>query len=48
MANKEKLILVKVGGKVVENPEALHRLITDLSHLKGRKVLVHGGGVLAT
>ena len=48
MANKEKLILVKVGGKVVENPEALHRLITDLSHLEGRKVLVHGGGVLAT
>ena len=48
MTNKEKLILVKVGGKVVENPEALHRLITDLSHLEGRKVLVHGGGVLAT
>lgn len=45
---KEKLLLVKVGGKVVENPEALNLLITDLSNLEGRKVLVHGGGVLAT
>ncbi|MDO4970655.1 MAG: acetylglutamate kinase [Bacteroidales bacterium] len=45
---KEKLLLVKVGGKVVENPEALNQLITDLSNLEGRKVLVHGGGVLAT
>ncbi len=45
---KEKLLLVKVGGKVVENPEALNQLITDLSKLSGRKVLVHGGGVMAT
>lgn len=45
---KEKLLLVKVGGKVVENPSALNQLITDLSNLEGRKVLVHGGGVLAT
>lgn len=48
MANKERLLLVKVGGKVVENPETLLHLITDLSKLEGRKVLVHGGGVLAT
>lgn len=45
---KEKLLLVKVGGKVVENPVALNQLITDLSKLSGRKVLVHGGGVMAT
>lgn len=45
---KEKLLLVKVGGKVVENPDTLNRLITDLSHVEGRKVLVHGGGVMAT
>ena len=45
---KEKLLLVKVGGKVVENPSALNQLITDLSNVEGRKVLVHGGGVLAT
>lgn len=45
---KEQLLLVKVGGKVVENPDALSQLIDDLSLLKGRKVVVHGGGVLAT
>lgn len=45
---KEQLLLVKVGGKVVENPEALRQLIDDLSKIQGRKVMVHGGGVLAT
>ena len=45
---KQKLLLVKVGGKVVENPVALNQLISDLSKLEGRKVMVHGGGVLAT
>ena len=28
---KQKLLLVKVGGKVVENPVALNQLISDLS-----------------
>ena len=45
---KQKLLLVKVGGKVVENPVALNQLISDLSKQEGRKVMVHGGGVLAT
>lgn len=45
---KQKLLLVKVGGKVVENPVALNQFISDLSKLEGRKVMVHGGGVLAT
>jgi acetylglutamate kinase len=44
----EKLIVVKVGGKVVEDEMQLARLLTDFSIMEGYKILVHGGGRLAT
>lgn len=45
---KEKLTIVKVGGKIVEEPETLQRLLSDFSAIPGYKVLVHGGGRSAT
>lgn len=44
----EKLTVIKVGGKIVEEPETLNRLLSDFSALPGYKVLVHGGGRSAT
>ncbi len=44
----EKLTLVKVGGKIVETPDTLQRLLRDFASIEGRKVLVHGGGRAAT
>lgn len=44
----EKLTLVKVGGKIVEEPETLMQLLSDFSKIEGKKVLVHGGGRSAT
>ena len=44
----EKLTIVKVGGKVVEESESLQKLLSDFSKIKGNKVLVHGGGRSAT
>lgn len=44
----EKLILVKVGGKIVEEPDTLQQLLLDFSKLEGHKVLIHGGGRSAT
>ena len=44
----EKLTLIKVGGKIVEEEGALNRLLADFSHVEGYKMLVHGGGALAT
>lgn len=44
----EKLTLIKVGGKIVEEPETLQQLLNDFSHIAGYKVLVHGGGRSAT
>lgn len=44
----EKLIIVKVGGKIVEEPASLKQLLADFSNIEGHKVLVHGGGRSAT
>ena len=44
----EKLTLVKVGGKIVEEPQSLKQLLSDFSKIEGYKVLVHGGGRSAT
>ena len=40
----EKLVLIKVGGKIVEEEETLRRLLNDFAAIEGYKVLVHGGG----
>lgn len=44
----EKLTLIKVGGGVLEEEDTLDRLLTDFAKIEGYKVLVHGGGRLAT
>lgn len=45
---KQQITIVKVGGKIVENPDTLNQLLHDFSALPGKKVLVHGGGRTAT
>lgn len=44
----EKLTLIKVGGKIVEEEDTLRNLLHDFSQIEGHKVLVHGGGRSAT
>ena len=46
--DKESLSIVKIGGNIVDNPEALELFLTDFHLLGGRKLLVHGGGVMAS
>ena len=45
---KEHLTIIKVGGKIVENPESLNVLLKDFAAVEGKKLLVHGGGRSAT
>lgn len=45
---KEKLSIVKIGGNVIEDEKALDLFLTAFSKLEGLKILVHGGGKLAT
>lgn len=44
----EQLTLIKVGGKIVEEADTLQQLLADFSHMKGHRMLVHGGGRSAT
>lgn len=40
--------VVKIGGNVIDNPEALSAFVADFAQLEGPKILVHGGGKEAT
>ena len=44
----EKLTIIKVGGKIVEEQLSLERLLNDFANIPGNKLLVHGGGRSAT
>ena len=44
----DKLTIIKVGGKVVEEPESLKTLLNQIHSVSGNKILVHGGGRTAT
>ncbi len=43
-----KLSIVKIGGNVIEDSEKLNAFLTAFSQLDGPKILIHGGGKLAT
>jgi len=45
---REKLIVVKIGGNVIDNEAALDNFLSDFSKIKKKKILVHGGGKIAT
>ena len=45
---REKLTVIKVGGKIVEEEATLRQLLNDFAAIAGHKVLVHGGGRSAT
>jgi len=44
----DRLTIIKVGGKVVENQASLDALLDQFKRISGYKILVHGGGSTAT
>lgn len=42
------LKVVKIGGNIVDNPAKLDKFLADFALLRGNKILVHGGGKVAT
>lgn len=40
--------IVKIGGNIVDNPELLKEFARDFAAMPGMKILVHGGGVMAS
>lgn len=44
----DRLTIIKVGGKVVENPDSLNTFLDQFKRISGYKMLIHGGGSTAT
>jgi acetylglutamate kinase len=44
----ELLYIIKIGGNIVDNPVLLTQCLKAFSGIKGKAILVHGGGKLAT
>lgn len=42
------LQVIKIGGNVIDNPEELKSFLQAFASVQGPKILVHGGGKLAT
>src|SRR5258708_197879 len=45
---KEVLFVIKIGGNVIDEDRHLHSFLKDFSSIKKKKILVHGGGKIAT
>lgn len=44
----KKLSVIKIGGKIVDDDQLLDEFLDDFSELDGLKILVHGGGNVAS
>lgn len=44
----EMINVVKIGGNVIDSPQALEKFLRDFAAMTGRRILVHGGGKEAT
>ncbi len=45
---KEKLYIIKIGGALIDDEELLSQFLEQFSEITEKKILVHGGGKLAT
>jgi acetylglutamate kinase len=45
---KGKLYIIKIGGNVIDDFVKLDSFLKDFSEIKSKKILVHGGGKIAT
>lgn len=44
----DKLIIVKIGGNIIDDENKLASFLKDFASINAKKILVHGGGKLAT
>ena len=43
-----KLIIIKIGGNIIDDENKLSAFLEDFATIDGKKILIHGGGKLAT
>ena len=46
--SRELLQVIKIGGNVIDNESQLHGFLESFAAIPGKKILVHGGGKIAT
>lgn len=44
----EKLFVIKIGGNVIDNAEALKQFLSSFASSGAKRILIHGGGKIAT
>lgn len=44
----EKLLIIKIGGNIIDDEAKLSAFLQEFAAIKEKKILVHGGGKLAT
>src|SRR5919205_1501822 len=44
----EQLYIIKIGGNIIDDEAKLSSFLKDFSSIEGKRILVHGGGKLAT
>jgi acetylglutamate kinase len=44
----EQLFVIKIGGNVIDDNTSLQSFLKDFAEIKGAKILIHGGGKIAT
>lgn len=42
------LFIIKIGGNIIDDDKKLSSFLVDYAAIKGKKILVHGGGKMAT
>jgi len=48
VSNDQHLVVIKIGGHIIDNETSLKLFIEQFSRLPQKKILVHGGGIVAT
>src|SRR6187549_2483870 len=44
----EQLFIIKVGGNILDDAKAQHSFLENFAHVPAKKILVHGGGKIAS
>ena len=44
----ERLLVIKIGGNIIDDEQKLSAFLKGFAEVEGKKILVHGGGKLAT
>ena len=45
---KNKISIIKIGGNIIDDEKTLETFLADFSKIENDKILIHGGGKIAT